>query len=427
MIDKKPLALTCFRKTLANSVLALVFLMLLTNSAFCQDKVIRYDASQGMFYTHDTLCLPEASIVQEYQFRGFSLYTENDSGQLLGPNKDDNYTGSGKLSLHYDSKVADCDVSKLASRVLPLSRIHEDYVWITDTSDVKIKGFFTASMGFVLFTPNNLDVLLVDSADRPFANYKFVEFNNRKTRKHSNGRIWNVTNGLMFGKIGKNLARDFQVAIHINHIGIDAANSTAGWEHQLGKGDSTTDGGYRGEFAFNYTLGIDAPSLIDDANRVKRRIKRGKGPKVRKYDWWNPNITPRAFGYFGTYLNKIETGLRFNLLFPIEFTDVFTVKSGSEKKNFRPHLFFDVDYNYVIHNTMLQGRPSGLNDRDIYHLTENQIEHHVLDAQCLIGFTCIKRRFSFYYKMNYRSKEFNLAGAKKEHWWGSINILYNFR
>lgn len=331
-------------------------------------------------------------------FRGASLFSENDLLNRTLKNDDDNYTGSLKVSLRYDV-VKKGEFWRVTSVIVPLPfSVHKE------EEDLET---FKFAAGFVLFTPQILDRAVVDPNDRPFASYKFLELTHSNRFIQSEHLQVFFDRTLMFGKMGKNLARDFQVSIHANpKLSGDRPLSTLGWSTQLAAGKMNDKGGYPGEFAFNYnaTLGLIWCSK----------------PEEKIFDL-NPHLRPSTTLLLGTYLNKLSIGSRINVFGNYSGKDIFTTAATIPvDQSFI--LYFTPSFGYVMHSSVLQGRPFGLNKNDLYHLTSDQVKRGVWDFELVFGYQY--KRFALLINELWRSQEFILPGAKKWHGWGGVNLIY---
>lgn len=341
---------------------------------------------------------------------GFVFYSDQDFLNLIGPNRDANYTMGAKL--HWTGPGTNSRILGLPYLISGIDKTLFGKCFLADNNDkvTQLESFKSSfALGVSGFTPEDLASALVDTTDRPYSSTLFLK----------SGRVygsadsqWMLETGLTIDILGLRVGEFVQTGIHSGQRVSDtnARPNPMGWPHQISDG-------------FGLSASYEAMayrSLVDfeDGHQWVTPYV-GFGGSVGTYT--------RARGTLGLVIGKASNTQSqsipsfFNLAIGrtenFDEPDLSIVDYGSEKIGKSEFNFFidaQMHGNLWAYNALLQGLPWG---NDPYTLKADEIEGATIlwSANANLTFRTIYFRFGF----SGRTKEFKKSGALP-HGWGTI-------
>jgi hypothetical protein len=319
------------------------------------------------------------------------VYMEIDNDLLAFTNLDMNYTGGGRFEITTDY---------FKMQLLPF------------LSKEKILSYQGIFIGFKAYTPYIRDTSIFktntsfDIDDRPFASFSFI--GRSKYRIHSSGYIRHRSDFKM-GFIGGNVGNIVQSIIHRDQFVLSLKPN--GWESQIANG---------GRFAWNidHYLEIMLFSGNGDIFSLNKR----------KYTWLNIPVLFEA--HIGNEITSLGAGIAISNL-------GFLDRSGNEDiklpglKKVRLHISANAKYNYIVHNSMLEGigifntfpdDDDPLAPKDVYRLEADEVARHLFLSELFIGLRTMK--VTVYWKLTINSKEYLKPKAKEMYQWARFGVNF---
>lgn len=319
------------------------------------------------------------------------VYLEIDNDLFAYNNQDMNYTGGGRLEFTTDY---------LKMQLLP---------FLNKEKVLSYQGVFLA---FRAYTPYIRDTSIFkndtsyDVNDRPFASFSYI--GRSKYRILSSGHI-RMRSEIKIGFIGGNVGNIVQSVIHRDQFVL--SRKPYGWDSQIAKG---------GRFAWNIDHYLDLMLFSGQGDIFN--LHRTK-PK-----WLN---IPLMFDFhIGNELTGLGAGIGYSNM---SFKD----RSGNDdvklprSKKMRILFYANARYNYVVHNSMLEGigifetfpnDDDPMAPKDMYRLNGSEVARHLFLGEIYIGLRIWKA--TVYWKLTINSKEYYKSKAKDYYQWARIGLNF---
>jgi hypothetical protein len=148
----------------------------------------------------------------------------------------------------------------------------------------------------------------------------------------------------------------------------------------------------------------------------------------RKYTWLNIPVLFEA--HIGNEITSLGAGIGISNL-------GFLDRSGNEDiklpglKKVRLHISANAKYNYIVHNSMLEGigifntfpdDDDPLAPKDVYRLEADEVARHLFLSELFIGLRTMK--VTVYWKLTINSKEYLKPKAKEMYQWARFGVNF---
>lgn len=315
----------------------------------------------------------------------------HDNDVFAPGNQDKNYTGGFLLEFTTDY---------FKMRLFP---------FINGNRVVQYQGLILGGEGYTSIL-RNVDTAIknvgYDTLDRPWAS--FIYIGRTKYRQHFRLPIRSKSS-FRIGCIGCGGALTIQSTLH-DDLTV-TSEDPYGWDKQIASG---------GRLAFQIDHRIEM-SIFENNNFILNY-----GNYKRKRGWTN-NVYSLVDLNFGNRLTAMGVGFGFSSL---DFKSV----SGNNDIGINHNFWVKTElrYQYVIHNTMLEGfgitKPYASNQVDVenidaYFLQEDEVNRNLFYWNLFIGYRF--KKTTIYYQLTAHNKEYFKEKAEDAYAWGTIGL--NFR
>ena len=395
-------------------------------------SILKKDPFRFLFFCHVFITLSFAGAAQEQSnegakksaskygtsfttrgITGFVIYTDQDIFNLVGPNRDANYTMGTKL--HWTGPGTDSRILGLPYILSGIDQVlfKMNNGLLSDDSLNQLDKYRSSfSFGVSAFTPENLELSTPDTTDRPYSSTLF--FQSGRVYGSVSSR-WMLETNLIIDILGLRIAEFVQTGIHSGQriSDPDARPNPMGWSNQVSDG-----------FGLSASYEAMAYWSLIDSETINKWVTPyvGFGGSLGTYTRARgtlglvigraPNTQSQSIpGFFGLAIGRAEK---------------FLVSEDGESVNYNSKKADKSDVNFFIHaqmygnlwayNALLQGLPW---EDDPYTLDSDEIERATIlwsvNANLIFRTTFLRFGFSG------RTKEFKKSGALP-HGWGTLAI-----
>lgn len=325
--------------------------------------------------------LEAASADNEYD--GVRLQADNDL--FAGQERDEDYTGGLSITLSGDR--AHDGLLSLDAALAFVDAHMTPNVATTRTH-------FARQLGFMAFTPNDIEASDALPSDRPYASLLFVS-NGRMRLSADERSAW--FSSLTVGVLGLSASEQLQNGIH----SVVGSPKAQGYDHQISAGGEPTA---RYVLAHQHLLFANPSGTLD----VKTTVQGSVGFLTEA-----SAAMSMRYGLFGTAWWSHAP----------ELTDYMAAPVPSGRSSVRPDIYFlaGARLKARAYNAFLQGQ---FRNSDV-RLSGSELEPILMQAW--IGFvTEVLDRTQLSYTLNYQSAEIRRGDAARDALWGSVQVSRSF-
>jgi len=347
----------------------------------------------------DLYAQPEA-----FEINSVNFNTDQD---ILGPeNEDRNYTMgleiTATFSKHFEKNGCYYILPWLRRKVDRL--LGFEFVYTSNAAKDYLSSLSLIGSGF---TPLRIDLVEVDSTDRPYGSILGLGSTRITTFNEDPSEIgedlkppqrFAVTNSFFIGILGLNIAKNVQSHIHKNHWFGSTRPIPLGWHNQISNG---------GEPTFLYNVSIISP-LITCKNSQDFKLLESTLEGASQMGYYT-NLSMALYTKFGKF--DSEYWYNNNMLL-----SAGQMVKSRKKSCLEWNFYFSLRARYVVYNALLQGQFKKSN----FELSSSEISRLILEASFGISANLYNRININFSPFSLRTAEFKSAG--RNHVWGTLGL-----